>query len=310
MAKAFSRIGLPAIAAILFGITIATIIGQPSRSQAPPVLPVAAAPFASRIAGLGVIEPQSETIAVGTHIAGIVSLVQVKVGDRVTRGQPLFTIDDRAARAALASAEAEIKVAEAAAADARAQLAFYERVTDRRAVAEDEVTARRFASRQAEARLDRARAAAAEVATEIERLTVKAPIDGRILKIDVRPGEFAPTGVLAKPLMAMGDDRVLHVRVEIDESQAWRLKPGARAVGSVRGAPEKQVPLSFVRIEPRAVEKRQLTGGSERVDTRVIEAIYAFEPAALGAFIGQQMDVFIEAAPLDLPKDDRVGASS
>lgn len=310
MANAFSRIGLPSLAAALFAVTIVSILGQPSRSQAPPVLPVAASPFAARIAGLGVIEPQSETITLGTHIAGIVSTVSVKVGDRVAKGATLFTIDDRAARAALASAQAEIRVAEVAAADARAQLAFYDRLTDRRAIAEDEVTTRRFAVEQAEARAASARAAAAAVETEIDRLTVRAPIDGRILKIDVRPGEFAPAGATARHLMLIGDDRVLHVRVEIDESQAARLKPGARAVGSLRGDAARQIALSFVRIEPQAVEKRQLTGGSERVDTRVIEAIFAFDPSQLTAYIGQQMDVFIEAEPLRLPADDRVGDAS
>lgn len=310
MANAFSRIGLPTIAAALFGITVVSIIGQPSRSQAPPVLPVAASPFAARIAGLGAIEPQSETIALGTHVAGIVSTVHVKVGDRVGKGAPLFTIDDRAARAALRSAQAEIRVAEIAAADARAQLAFYDRLTDQRAVAEDEVTSRRFAVQQAEAHATQARAAAEEVAIEIDRLTVKAPIDGRILKVDVRPGEFAAAGATAQPLMLIGDDAILHVRVEIDESQAARLRPGACAVGSLRGDAMRQVPLTFIRIEPQAVEKRQLTGGSERVDTRVIEAIFAFDPAALPSYIGQQMDVFIEAEPLRLPADDRVGAGS
>lgn len=310
MPSAFSRIGLPSIAAALFGVTIISIIGQPSRSQAPPVLPVANAPFPARLAGLGVLEPQSETIALGTHIPGIVAAVHVKVGERVQQGQDMFTIDDRAARAALASAEAEIRVAEIAAADARSQLAFYERVTDRRAISEDEVTTRRFALQQAEARAARARAAAREVATEIERLTVKAPIDGRILQINVRIGEFAPAGVTAQPLMQFGDDSVLHVRVEIDESQAVRLRPGARAVGSPRGAAETQIPLSFVRIEPRAIEKRQLTGGAERVDTRVIQVLYALDPSALPVFIGQQMDVFIEADPLRLPADDRIGAGS
>jgi RND family efflux transporter MFP subunit len=309
MRKTFSYIGLPAIAAALFGVTILSILGQPSRSQGPPVMPLAATPFQARIAGLGVIEPRSETIALGTHIAGIVETVYVQAGESVSRDQPLFAVDSRAARAALASAQAEIRVAEIAAADARTQLAFYDRLTDRRAVSEDEVTTRRFAFEKATAEAVRARAQAAAIATEIERLTVRAPINGRILKVDIRPGEFAATGA-GRGLMLIGDDTVLHVRVEIDESQAVRLKPGARAVASLRGDATRQIPLSFVRIEPRAVEKRQLTGGSERVDTRVIEAIFAFDPTALPAYIGQPMDVFIEADPLTLPNDDRIGAGT
>src|SRR5262249_28995941 len=52
---------------------------------------------------------------------------------------------------------------------------------------------------------------------------------------------------------------------------------------------------SFVRFEPYLLPKRSLTNGSaERVDTRVLQAIYAFSPASFPAFAGQQVDVFIE----------------
>jgi hypothetical protein len=39
-----------------------------------------------------------------------------------------------------------------------------------------------------------------------------------------------------------------------------------------------------------------LTGDTtERVDTRVLQAIYEFAPSAFPAFVGQQVDVFIAA---------------
>ncbi len=48
------------------------------------------------------------------------------------------------------------------------------------------------------------------------------------------------------------------------------------------------------------VPKRSLTGDSaERVDTRVLQALYSFDPAKLPAYVGQQMDVYIEAPPAD-----------
>ncbi len=51
-----------------------------------------------------------------------------------------------------------------------------------------------------------------------------------------------------------------------------------------------------VRFEPYVVPKRSLTGEStERVDTRVLQAIYSFDRGDLTIYVGQQMDVFIEA---------------
>ena len=57
-------------------------------------------------------------------------------------------------------------------------------------------------------------------------------------------------------------------------------------------------PLRFVRFEPFVVPKRSLTGDStERVDTRVLQVIYRVERDDLPLFVGQQVDVFIDAQP-------------
>ena len=46
------------------------------------------------------------------------------------------------------------------------------------------------------------------------------------------------------------------------------------------------------------VPKRSLTGDStERVDTRVLQVLYAFDGGKLPIYVGQQMDVFIDAPP-------------
>jgi hypothetical protein len=67
-------------------------------------------------------------------------------------------------------------------------------------------------------------------------------------------------------------------------------------VASLRGAPARRADLRFVHIEPFVVPKKSLTGSSfERVDTRVLQVVYAFDPKALSAYVGQQLDVFIEA---------------
>jgi hypothetical protein len=43
------------------------------------------------------------------------------------------------------------------------------------------------------------------------------------------------------------------------------------------------------------IPKKSLTGDStERVDTRVLQALYSFDRKQLPFYIGQQMDVFIE----------------
>jgi multidrug efflux pump subunit AcrA (membrane-fusion protein) len=212
-----------------------------------------------------------------------------------------------------------------------------ESVADRRAISQEEISRRRFAVQAAEARLAAARGqvallkagawkhdvyvARAEVAaaqahiqaveTNLERLTIRAPVDGEILQVNIRQGEFAPTGVVPLPLILLGNLERLHVRVDIDEHDAWRFQPQAAAVAFVRGNRDLQTPLRFERVEPYIVPKRSLTGDStERVDTRVLQILYSFERGTIPVYVGQQMDVFIAAPSADAPSatPDRASA--
>ncbi len=62
----------------------------------------------------------------------------------------------------------------------------------------------------------------------------------------------------------------------------------------LRGDPRQKFELRFVRVEPYVVPKKSLTGdNSERVDTRVLQVIYAVEGSGLPLYVGQQVDVYI-----------------
>ena len=154
--------------------------------------------------------------------------------------------------------------------------------------------------KEAEAKSGQARATLGNARIDLDKTVVKAPIDGAVLKVNVRLGEYAQAGVLADPLMTMGSVDPLHVRVDIDETETWRVQPGRVALARLRGNPAISVPLTFVRFEPYVLPKRSLTGDTtERVDTRVLQAIYKFAPGEFPAFVGQQVDVFIEAPSRD-----------
>jgi len=136
--------------------------------------------------------------------------------------------------------------------------------------------------------------------TDLARLTVRAPVDGEVLQVNIRTGEYAATGALDTPLMRFGATKTLHVRVDIDENDAWRFTPGTKAIAFIRGNRDLKTPLTFVRTEPYVVPKSQLTNSTtERVDTRVLQVIFSFPRAALPAYVGQQLDVFIETGNPD-----------
>ena len=305
---------IPAVAVcgIIFAVLFVRAGSKPIPASQPVAQP-ARAPYEAYVAGAGIVEASTENIAIGTVVPGIVTEIFVKVGDHVSKGQPLFKIDDRdlqalllVRQASLESARAKLAVEQAGLEDLQNQLDMYKNVGDSRAITREELDRRQFAVNTQNARVVSAQAdvksAEAQVQqtqTDLDRLIVRAQADSDVLQVKVRRGEFAPTGVLGTPLMLLGDVKTLHVRVDIDENDAWRLQPGARARASLRGNRDLATELQFVRTEPYVVPKRSLTGEStERVDTRVLQVLYSFPAEKLPVYVGQQMDVFIEAQPL------------
>jgi hypothetical protein len=106
---------------------------------------------------------------------------------------------------------------------------------------------------------------------------IRALVDGEVLQVNVRPGEFvgAPP---SQALVVLGNVTQLHVRVDVDEYDIPRFIADAPARATLKGQPNDSFPLRFVRIEPYVVPKKSLTGdNTERVDTRVLQVIYAID---------------------------------
>jgi multidrug efflux pump subunit AcrA (membrane-fusion protein) len=353
---------LPIIALAGLSFAIFSVVrGGKAVPAAAPVAPPPEPPFEAYVAGAGIVEANTENIAIGTPVGNVVNEVYVKVGDAVKTGDALFKLRDQVTRAELEARKAaqiaaeaklerlrslprpeDVPLAEARVEEARAQLgeqkntlALWESVEDRRALSQEELSRKRFGVQVAEAKLkaaqaeldvlkagawkpdlriaeaevESARAAVLETEAELERRTIRATVDGHVLQVKVRPGEYAQPGPLETPLMMIGNIDSVFVRVDVDEHDAWRLRPGARAEASLRGNARMRTGLEFVRIEPYIVPKRSLTGEStERVDTRVLQVLYRFPKDRLPVYVGQQMDVFIEAAPLESASAEETAA--
>jgi multidrug resistance efflux pump len=257
-----------------------------------------------------------------------------RVDDRCLRAErKVAAASLEAARADLARLEAmprpeEIPVGEAKVRAAQAQVSSQQDQFDRarrrmpdRAVSQEDYRQRQFALEEARQQLARAEAELAllragaskqdkaiaraaiaraearldQLDADIERAVVRAPIDGEVLQVNVRPGEYVGTPAPA-PVMVMGDLQNLHVRVDIDEDDVPRFRRTAAARAYLRGKANEEMPSTFVRVEPYLVPKKSLTGeGTERIDTRVLRVVYSLPKEAKGIYVGQQVDVFIAA---------------
>ena len=279
-------------------------------------------PFETTVAATGIIEAANENVRIGPPAAGLVTKVFAAVGDRVHEGQPLLQLDDRDLRAQLVARQAAIPPAEAQVeeqtyriGDLETQLKRLKSVRDSRAVSEDDVKRTWYATEMAKRAMSRFEAALKQVIAQreetqllLDRLTVRAPRAGTILQVNIRAGEFALTTGASEPLMLLGDMQQLQVRAEVDEVNAPLVAPHQPAVAHLKGNTAQTIPLAFVRIEPYIVPKKSLTGdNNERVDTRVLQIIYRFEPPAFPLYAGQQVDVFIDRAPAGPPAQPSTG---
>lgn len=147
----------------------------------------------------------------------------------------------------------------------------------------------------AERQIGLARKQVEQAEIELNRRTVRSPLDATVLRIDVHLGEYVGTPPDA-PLLTLGDVEQLNVRVDIDEQDIPRFREGMPGKAFVRGNAVDAIPLKFVRVEPLAKPKKSLTGASvERIDTRVLQAIYRIAPGSVRAYAGQQVEVYLDA---------------
>jgi multidrug efflux pump subunit AcrA (membrane-fusion protein) len=356
-----TRYLLPALAVVSFGFALMQM--TKAQQKLPPVSPPVEpgkSPFGKQVAGAGIVEPESENIAIGSNLSGVVKAVHVRVEERVKAGEPLFELDDRqllaelaARRASLDNARAQLEKLEmmprqeelpplrAKVAESKAnlddKLAMYDRVKSSASVVSgEELNNRKAAAAMAAAQYDKAVAdlklseagswrydtsiAATAVAQaqalhdqtqiELKRLQVLAPrvrkpgvdrtrnpipdtdvVEFKVLQVNVRPGEFVAASQ-GQALVVLGTVGKLHVRVDIDENDIRRFKPGTKGVAMPRGNPDVHYPISFVRVEPYVIPKKSLTGANtERVDTRVLQVIYAIDDRSAPLYVGQQLDV-------------------
>lgn len=145
-----------------------------------------------------------------------------------------------------------------------------------------------------------AQAEVARLQVQLERESVRAPIEGAVLYVDIDLGEHVVPGSVQQ-MVALGKLDPLHIRVQIDEMDAWRFRPEAKAIAMPRGGAKGEFPLRYLRMIPLIIPKHLLSGDStERVDVRVMEVEYELDnPSTMSLLPGQLVDVFIEV-PADV----------
>jgi HlyD family secretion protein len=199
----------------------------------------------AKVTANGKVQAQRK-VDISATIAGQVTRLAVKEGDRVRKGQLLLQIDAISPRAAARSSEASMQALSRELDSARAnheqaRLDYRRAEENHRAAiiskadldrAATTLATSEAAMRAVERRVEQAQATLEGARDTLAKTTVLAPIDGVVTARRVEEGEVAVVGVLNQPgtvLLTISDMAVVEAEMEVDETSIPSVKTGQEA---------------------------------------------------------------------------------
>lgn len=217
----------------------------------------------------GTLEPVNK-VDVGSELSGTIETVEVDFNDRVRQGQVLARLDTEGlqvgvleARASLESEEAKLEEAKATVLETRFAFTRCKKLALRQLCSKESLdTARaKYVRAQAVEASARAQVAVAGATlngkeTELNKASIRSPINGLVLLRQIEPGQTVVASLQTPVLFTLAEDltkMVLHVAV--DEADVGRIDVGQFAEFSVDAYPERTFPATItqVRYAPRTV---------------------------------------------------------
>jgi multidrug resistance efflux pump len=175
---------------------------------------------------------RADVVAVAPDVSGFVTRVWVRDNQLVHRGDVLFELDQAHFKLALRQAEAAIESDRAALLEARREAGRDDSVADLVPV---ELRQQSHAKvDQLQAALDQALVARDTAALNLQRSTVRALVDGRVVNLELRPGDYLTAG---REGLALIDSDSLYIDGYFEETKLPRIHIGDAAVVRLMGEP-------------------------------------------------------------------------
>lgn len=201
----------------------------------------------------GALQP-SQLVSVGAQVSGRVESLKVELGDHVTKGQVIATIDPVPATNQLKTAQAALAQQIAQRAAQAATLAQADLALKRQAITLAADASSRADYEAAQATAGAARATLAALDAEIAQARVNvdtarvnlgytnivAPITGQVLSVVTKQGQTVNAVQAAPTIVILGDMSIMTVKAQISEADAIKVQPGQAVYFTVLGAPDRR----------------------------------------------------------------------
>jgi multidrug efflux system membrane fusion protein len=264
--------------AALAAITIAVIVliqqSTPAQASAPagapPPMPVSVATVTeSDIAAWDEFSGRLEAVErvdIRPRIGGVVLAKHFNEGALVAKGDLLLTIDPAPYEADVARAEAQVAAAQARATYTSSEYARARRLWDDRAISQRELDDRQNALREAEANLKAAQAQLQVSQLNLGYTQVRAPVAGRIGKLEVTVGNLVAAGASAPLLTTLVSVSPIYASFDADEKTVARALKGISGFGSSARQALGRIP---VQMGTSDVSDTPYTGKLQLIDNQV-----------------------------------------
>ena len=185
-----------------------------------------------------------QDIAIYPQVSGTISQVCITEGQRVTKGQTLFIIDQVPYKAALRTAEANVEAAKAAVATAQLTYDSKKELFSRNVVSQYDLSTAENSLLTAKAQLAQADAALVNAANNLSYPVVKAPSNGVVGTLPYRVGALVSASI-PQPLTTVSDNSTMYVYFSMTAKQQLNL---TRRYGSIaetlKNMPDVQLQLN------------------------------------------------------------------
>lgn len=176
------------------------------------------------------------------QVGGTLQRLCVQEGDRVKKGQTLFIIDQVPYQAALNTAEANLKAAEAAEATADLTYKSTQRLFDQKVVSDFDLQKAENTLLSAKATVAQAKASVVNARNNLSYTVVKSPSDGVVGQLPYRQGALVGSS-MPQPLTTVSDNSELYVYFSVNENDLLSM---ARQYGSLEEAAKKMPAVKLI----------------------------------------------------------------
>ncbi|CAI8848804.1 efflux RND transporter periplasmic adaptor subunit [Methylococcus capsulatus] len=185
---------------------------------------------------------------ISPKVAGRITEITRRVGDRVQRGEVLARLEAKELGARLGQARAQLAAAEAEAVRARAELIRSESLYAKEAATRQTLETAQAAARAANAQVKAAQDAIAEAGSLFGETELKSPVDGTVVSRELDRGDTAMPGM---PVLTVQESGRLRIEGAVAERCAGALRAGAPLTAR-GGSPEQVYPVEVDEVAPAA----------------------------------------------------------